>query len=85
MSLNSHLSQSVPNAYKSRVSGNRTGDSFSGQASFTLSNIAEADERFYGCSIKSDDPNQGAIVDFVLLILVGMYLNERVQRRECPF
>lgn len=78
-------SQSVPNAYKSRVSGNRTGDSSSGQASFTLSNITKDDERFYGCSIKPDDPNQGPEVDFVHLILVGMYLNERVQRRECPF
>ena len=77
-------SRLVPNAYKSRVSGNRTGDSSSGQASFTLSNLAKDDERFYGCSIKPDDPNQGTIVDFVHLILVGMYLNERVLRRGCP-
>ena len=64
--------RSVRNAYRGRVSGNRSGDSVSGQATFTLSNITKDDERFYGCFIKPDDPNHATIVDFVHLFLVGM-------------
>ena len=43
------------------------------------------DERFYGCVIEPDDPNHATRVDFVHLLLVGMYPNERAQRRECTF
>ena len=32
-----------------------------------------------------DDPNHETIVDFVHLFLVGMYPNERAQKRECTF
>ena len=74
--------RSVRNAYRGRVSGNRSGDSVSGQATFTPS---QDDERFYGCFIKPDDPNHETIVDFVHLFLVGMYPNERAQKRECTF
>ena len=77
--------RSVRNAYRGRVSGNRSGDSVSGQATFTLSNITKDDERFYGCFIEPDDPNHTTRVDFVHLLLVGMYPNERAQRRECTF
>ena len=55
------------------------------QATFTLSNITKDDERFYGCFIKPDDPNHATIVDFVHLFLVGMYPNEKAQKRECTF
>ena len=77
--------RSVRNAYRGRVSGNRSGDSVSGQATFTLSNITKDDERFYECFIEPDDPNHATRVDFVHLLLVGMYPNERAQRRECTF
>lgn len=67
-------SQSVPGAYKGRVNGVRTGDLSSSQARFTLYNVAKDDERYYGCSLKPDDPNEGYILDFVQLVLVGMYM-----------
>ena len=66
----SHL---VPEAYKGRVNGNRTGDS-SGQASFTLSNITKDDERFYVCELNPSSTGQGPITDYVKLVLVGEYI-----------
>ena len=68
-------SGSVPEAYKGRVNGTRTVGSSSGQASFTLYNVTKDDERYYGCSLKPDSPNEGAIPDLVQLVVVGMYLS----------
>jgi len=65
---------SVPEAYRGRVNGTRTGDSSSGQASFTLYDVTKDDERLYGCSLKPDDPNLREILDFVQLVVVGTYL-----------
>ena len=64
----------VPVAYRGRVNGTRTGDSSSGQASFTLYNVTKDDERFYGCLLTPDNPNFGDSTDFVQLVVVGMYL-----------
>ena len=64
----------VPVAYRCRVNGTRTGDSSSGQASFTLYSVTKDDEGFYGCSLKPDNPNFGYLTDFVQLVVVGMYL-----------
>ena len=64
----------VPVAYRGRVNGTRTGDSSSGQASFTLYNVTKDDERFYGCLLTPSDPNFGHLIDFVQLVVVGMYL-----------
>ena len=64
----------IPVAYRGRVNGTRTGDSSSGQASFTLYNVTKDDEGFYGCSLKPDNPNIGDSTDFVQLVVVGMYL-----------
>ena len=64
----------VPVAYRGRVNGTRTGDSSSGQASFTLYNVTKDDERFYGCLLTSRNPNFGDSIDFVQLVVVGMYL-----------
>ena len=66
--------ESVPDAYKGRVSGTRTGVSSSYQASFTLSNITKDDERFYACQLIPTSVDQGPITDFVKLVLVGKYL-----------
>ena len=68
-------SQSVPGAYKGRVNGTRTGDSSSGQARFTLYNVTEDDGGYYGCSLKPVTPNEGIILDFVQLVVVGMYMS----------
>ena len=65
---------SVPVAYRGRVNGTRTGDSSSGQASFTLYNVTKDDERFYGCLLRPYDPNFLDSIDFVQLVVVGMYL-----------
>ena len=65
---------SVPESYRGRVNGTRTGDSSSGQASFTLYNVTKDDERFYGCLLTPDDPNFLGSIDFVQLVVVGMYL-----------
>lgn len=67
-------SQSVPGAYKGRVNGARTGDWSSGQARFTLYNVAKDDERYYGCLLQPANPNEGNILDFVQLVVVGMYM-----------
>ena len=67
-------SGTVPEAYRGRVNGNRTVDSSSGQASFTLYNVSKDDERFYGCLLTPDDPNLKPSADFVQLVVVGMYL-----------
>ena len=64
----------VPVAYRGRVNGTRTGDSSSGQASFTLYNVTKDDERFYGCLLTSRNPNFGDSIDFVQLVVLGMYL-----------
>ena len=64
----------VPVAYRGRVNGTRTGDSSSGQASFTLYNVTKDDERFYGCLLTSRNPNLGDSIDFVQLVVLGMYL-----------
>lgn len=68
------LSGSVPVEYRGRVNGTRSGDSSSGQASFTLYDLTKDDERLYGCSLKPNNPNLGEIPDFVQLVVVGMYL-----------
>ena len=65
---------SVPVAYRGRVNGTRTGNSSSGQASFTLYNVVKDDERFYGCLLKSGDPNELDTSDLVQLAVVGMYV-----------
>ena len=64
----------VPVAYRGRVNGTRTGDSSFGQASFTLYNVTKDDERFYGCLLTPDDPNELEIFDLVQLAVVGMYI-----------
>ena len=64
----------VPVAYRGRVNGTRTGDSSFGRASFTLYNVTKDDERFYGCLLTPDDPNELAISDLVQLAVVGMYI-----------
>ena len=65
---------SVTEAYRGRVNGTRTGDSSSGQASFTLHDVTKDDESFYGCLLRPSDPNLRQIPDFVQLVVVGMYL-----------
>ena len=67
-------SQSVPGAYKGRVNGTRTEDSSHGRARFTLYNLTKDDGGYYGCSLKPDSPNEGSILDFVQLVVVGMYM-----------
>ena len=62
----------VPDAYRGRVNGIRTGDSSSGQANFTLYNVTKNDERFYGCLLRADGPDGLKIPDFVRLVVVGM-------------
>ncbi|XP_073255597.1 cell adhesion molecule DSCAM-like isoform X2 [Porites lutea] len=64
-------SGSVPVEYKGRVNGTRSGDSSSGQASFTLYDLTKDDERLYGCLLKPNDPNLRQIPDFVQLVVVG--------------
>ena len=64
----------VPEAYRGRANGTRTVDSSSGQASFTLYDVSEDDQRFYGCLLTPDNPNFQAVIDFVQLVVVGMYL-----------
>ena len=64
----------VPVAYRGRVNGTRTGDSSFGQAGFTLYNVTKDDERFYGCLLTPDDPNELEISDLVQLAVVGMYI-----------
>ena len=65
---------SVPVEYRGRVNGTRSGDSSSGQASFTLYDLTKDDERLYGCLLKPSNPNLREIPDFVQLVVVGMYL-----------
>ena len=67
-------SGSVPVEYRGRVNGTRSGDSSSGQASFTLYDLTKDDERLYGCLLKPNNPNFREIPDFVQLVVVGMYL-----------
>ena len=67
-------SGSVPVEYRGRVNGTRSGDSSSGQASFTLYDLTKDDERLYGCLLKPNNPNFRQIADFVQLVVVGMYL-----------
>ena len=67
-------SGSVPVEYKGRVNGTHSGDSSSGQASFTLYDLTKDDERLYGCLLKPNNPNLREIPDFVQLVVVGMYL-----------
>ena len=67
-------SGSVPVEYKGRVNGTRSGDSSSGLASFTLYDLTKDDERLYGCLLKPNNPNMREILDFVQLVVVGMYL-----------
>ena len=64
----------VPVAYRGRMNGTRTGDSSSGQASFTLYSVTKDDEGFYGCSLNPDNQNFGYLNDFVQLVVVCMYL-----------
>ena len=61
-------------AYRGRVNGTRTGDSSFGQSSFTLYNVTKDDEKFYGCLLTPDDPNELEISDLVKLAVVGMYI-----------
>ena len=71
---------SVPDAYRGRVNGNRTGDSSSGLASFKLHNLTKDHARIYGCELSPDDPNQAPTIDLVQLLLVGMYLKRKDSR-----
>ena len=68
------LSGSVPVEYRGRMNGTRSGDSSSGQASFTLYDLTKDDERLYGCLLKPNNPDLQEITDFVQLVVVGMYL-----------
>ena len=81
LSVDVLLPGSVPDAYKGRVNGTRTGDSSSGQASFTLYNVTKNDERFYGSLLAPDDPGALEILDIVQLVVVGMYLNRDLKIR----
>lgn len=65
----------VPLTYKGRVNGTRSDDSSSGQASFTLFNVTKNDKRYYGCLVKFQHPDDGDILDFVQLVVVGIYLS----------
>ena len=67
-------SGSVPEAYRGRVNGTRIGDSSSGQASFTLYNVAKDDEKFYVCVLTPSSPHFPLVTDFVQLVVVGKYL-----------
>jgi len=58
----------VPQSYAGRVSGSRSGDSSSGQAIFTLSNIKKNDERGYGCRISPDGPFSPVFDSVYLLV-----------------
>ena len=56
--------------YSARVSGDWDGSS-PGQATFTLSSIQKADERFYSCKISPESLDLDAIYDTVELLVVG--------------
>ena len=70
-----------PEAYRGRVNGTRTGDSSSGQASFTLYNVSKDDEGFYFCLLEPSNPNSQETTDFVQLVVVGMYLFRQLKIR----
>lgn len=76
---------SVPDAYRGRVNGNRTDDSSSGLASFTLHNLTKDHERIYGCELSPDEPNQAPVIDLVQLLPVGMYLRGRAPALRMRF
>ena len=61
----------VPAAYTGRVAGSRNGNSSSGQAIFTLSNIRKEDERFYGCRLSPASPYDSSPFDSVHLSVEG--------------
>ena len=56
-----------PSAYTGRVSGHRSGNSFT----FTLNNLQKGDTRFYGCQINPQDPNLHPVYDNVKLFVEG--------------
>ena len=66
--------ETVPVAYRGRVNGTRTGDSSTGQATFTLYNVRKDDERLYCCLLSPGNPDLPLMIDFVRLVVVGMYL-----------
>ncbi|XP_020610365.1 uncharacterized protein LOC110048948 isoform X2 [Orbicella faveolata] len=60
--------QNLP--YSGRVSGNWNGSS-PGQATFTLSSIQRADERFYSCKLSPGSLGESPVYDTVHLLVVG--------------
>ena len=70
LSKSGQVSLTVPQSYFGRVSGSRSGDSSSGQAIFTLSNIRKSDATVYGCQIEPERPF-GEAIDGVVLFVQG--------------
>jgi len=64
----------VPDQYNGRVNGTFIGNSSSGTAIFTLSNIRNDDERVYGCKITSSGVIPETKFDSVRLIVAGGYV-----------
>jgi len=64
----------VPDQYNGRVNGTFIGNSSSGTAIFTLSNIRKDDERVYGCMITSSGVIPETKFDSVQLIVAGRYV-----------
>ena len=63
------LTSSQP--YIGRVTGSRSGNSSFGQAIFTLSNIRQDDEHFYGCEITPNHPDDSPDFDYVYFATQG--------------
>ena len=61
----------VPADYTGRVNGSFSGDSSSGQATFTLTSIKKRDQRVYGCSLDSISNFEYPVFDFVNLVVQG--------------
>ena len=57
--------------YVGRVTGSRSGNSSFGQAIFTLSNIRQDDEHFYGCEIFPNHPLGSPDFDYVYFVTQG--------------
>ena len=72
----------VPDAYSQRVSGKFIGDASSGQASFTLVNLTQSDERLFGCSILSTG-FPITVFDQVQLFIQGEYLRQMQLKQDC--
>ena len=64
----------LPSEYAGRVNGSRSGDSSSGHAIFTLSNIRKEDEKFYACLIRPTIPDETSHYDYVRLFVEGRFI-----------